>query len=336
MSVYDIISTLSVGSTVIPLMVSMIIDIITKKINTSNNKVSFNEFLECIENTQKEFAQHYNEKYEMDIQTLFSQVLNISVDSQNRGYDSEGLIAELIKNSFDVEPTDQMIEGWKKLFIENFNDTKYSDLKKVFTSSKVDKKVVVSIGEEHIHYENVNIFLSYSWKDEKKADEIDTFFSKLSISIRRDKKSIEQWGSIRAFMDSIQSSDYAIIIISDAYLKSVNCMYEITQLMKDPHYRDRIFPIVLDNEIYQLKKRIDYIVYWEEKYDEAKQEISRVKNMENKEQLSRELHQIREISYTIGEFLDIISDMNNPQAESFNQAIYERLCEKKLLKNDLD
>lgn len=58
--------------------------------------------------------------------------------------------------------------------------------------------------------------------------------------------------------------------------------------------------------------------------------------MENKERLSRELHQIREISYTIGEFLDIISDMNNPQAESINQAIYERLCEKKLLKNDLD
>ena len=83
-------------------------------------------------------------------------------------------------------------------------------------------------------YGSTNIFLSYSWKEEKKADEIDTFFSELGIDIKRDKKSIEQWGSIKAFMDSIQNSYYAILILSDAYLKSVNCMYEITQLMKAP------------------------------------------------------------------------------------------------------
>lgn len=95
--------------------------------------------------------------------------------------------------------------------------------------------------------------MSYSWKDEKKADEIDAFLSELGINIKRDKKSIEQWGSIRAFMDSIRNSDYAILVLSDAYLKSINCMYEITQLMKDAHYRDRIFPVVLEMEIYQLK-----------------------------------------------------------------------------------
>lgn len=334
MSVYEIVSTLSVSSTVIPMIVSAIIEIITKKINTSKNKVSFNEFLDCIEITQKEFAQHYNEKYEMDSQTLFSHVLNISANSQNGEYDIDGIIADLIKNSFDAEPTDQMIDAWKKYFIKNINNTKYSDLKIFFTSSSEDNKNVSYAGENLANYGTTNIFLSYSWKDEKKANEIDTFFSALGINIKRDKKSIEQWGSIRAFMDSIQSSDYAILIISDAYLKSVNCMYEITQLMKEPHYRDRIFPVVLENEIYQLKKRIDYIVYWEEKYDEAKQEISRVKNLENTEQLSKELHQIREISYTIGEFLDIIKDMNNPQAEGINQAIYERLCEKNLLRRD--
>lgn len=330
MSMYEIISQLSV--TVIPMMVSTIIDIITKKINTSKNKLNFNELLDCIETTQKEFAQHYNEKYEMDTQTLFSQVLNISANCQNDKYDIDKIITELIKNSFDAEPTDQMINEWKRYFVNNINNMKYSDLKILFTSANGNNKTVGYLREEFAYYCTTNIFLSYSWKDEKKADEIDTFFSELGINIKRDKKSIEQWGSIRAFMDSIQSSDYAILIISDAYLKSVNCMYEITHLMKEPHYRDRIFPVVLENEVYQLKNRIDYIVYWEEKYDEAKQEISRVKNLENTEQLSNELHQLREISYTIGEFLDIIKDMNNPQAKGINQAIYERLCEKNLLK----
>jgi len=101
--------------------------------------------------------------------------------------------------------------------------------------------------------------------------------------------------------------------------------------MKDEQYKDRIFPVVLDNEIYKLKKRISYIVYWEEKYDEARKDVARVKNPENIGRLSGELHQIREISYSVGEFLDIIRDMNNPKTQGITQAIYERLCDKKLL-----
>jgi len=334
MSAFDLISTLSAGSTIASMVVPIVLKIITRKINVSQNEGNSFEFLECIENTQKEFAHAYNEKYNEDTKVLFSQVMNILADEQNKEYTFEQVIEELIKVSFDVDPTDQMIKEWKRYFEKNINNEKYANLKIVFTSKEIENKDISFVREPSGVYGSTNIFLSYSWKDEKKADEIDTFFSELGIDIKRDKKSIEQWGSIKAFMDSIQNSDYAILILSDAYLKSVNCMYEITQLMKDPHYRDRIFPVVLDTEIYQLKKRIEYIIYWEEKYDEAKQDISRVKNIENTENLSRELHQIRKISYTIGEFLDIIKDMNNPQAEGVNQAIYDRLCEKNLLKRE--
>lgn len=58
--------------------------------------------------------------------------------------------------------------------------------------------------------------------------------------------------------------------------------------------------------------------------------MARVKN-QNVGKFSVELHQFREISYIIGEFLDIIKDMNNPEVEGINQAIYERLCDKQLL-----
>lgn len=329
MSVYDIISTMSLTSTVLPIIGSMIWEVITKKID--KNKISFDDFIDCIEITQKEFAQNYNDKYDVDTRELFSYILNISADSKKGEYNFDKIITELIRSSFDIEPTDQMIEVWKGYFAKNVSN-KYSRLKIAINSSNIeDDGKNSSIEEKKEKYKNVNLFLSYSWKDEKKADEIDTFFSDLEIEIKRDKKSIEQWGSIRNFMDSIQNSDYAILIISEAYLKSVNCMYEITQLMKDAQYKDRIFPVIIDNEIYQLKKRIDYIVYWEEKYDEIKKEVARVKNPENIGKLSVELHQFREISYTIGEFLDIIKDMNNPKAEGINQAIYERLCDKGLL-----
>lgn len=331
MSVYEIISTMSLTSTVLPIICSMILEVITKKID--KNKINFDDFIECIEITQNEFAQNYNDKYDVDTRELFSHILNISADSKKGEYNFDNIIAELIRSSFDTEPTEQMIEVWKQYFSKNItNSKKYFGFKIAINSSNIDNGEINSLIEEKAEkYKNVNLFLSYSWKDEKKADEIDTFFSDLGVEIKRDKKSIEQWGSIRNFMDSIQNSDYAILIISDAYLKSVNCMYEITQLMKDVQYKDRIFPVIIDTEIYQLKKRIDYIVYWEEKYDEIKKEVARVKNPENIGKLSVELHQFREISYTIGEFLDIIKDMNNPKAEGINQAIYERLCDKKLL-----
>lgn len=113
--------------------------------------------------------------------------------------------------------------------------------------------------------------MSYCWKDKELANNIDSFFENIGISLKRDVNSIDQWDSIRLFMDTIVKSDYAILIISESYLKSINCMYEITQLIKDPHYRNRIFPVVLDKSIYTLNGRINYITYWEKEYDEIKE-----------------------------------------------------------------
>lgn len=130
----------------------------------------------------------------------------------------------------------------KDIKIDSVNDVKKSVLKMI---------------------ENVNIFLSYSWKDEELAEKIEQYFKDTNVSIKRDKNNIEHWGSIRKYMDSIRDTDYVILIISDSYLKSVNCMYEINELMKDENYKNRIFPLVLEESIYKLEGRIEYIVYWE-------------------------------------------------------------------------
>lgn len=322
--VTTLLTTTEVITPIVGYVAPMIINIITRQ-HKEKDEADIDLVIECFEETQERFAESYNENYTIDDAGLFGQILKIYAKDGEKIREVDKIIADIIESSFDVDVTDNMIDEWKSCFSRTICDKKYTNLLSQIKYSNDNLK------KEDYNYKNINIFLSYSWKDEKKADEIDVFFSGIGIDIRRDKKSIEQWGSIRAFMNSIQDSDYSIIIISDAYLKSVNCMYEITQLMKDEQYKDRIFPVVLDNEIYQLKKRIDYIVFWEEKYDEAKKEVARVKNPENTGKLSIELHQIREVSYSIGEFLDIIKDMNNPKVEGINQAIYERLCEKKLI-----
>lgn len=327
MSLIAVLSTTDILVNVISIITPTIISVITKKYN-NKSELNIEKLLDCIDETQKTFSKNYDGRYISDFTNLFGNVVNAYADGESDAYKIDNVIAGFIKTSFNVNPTDKMVELWKTCFSETIKEGKYANL-----LSYVQKgNAGLSIKNDET-FSNVNIFLSYCWKDEKKADEIDLFFKHVGINIRRDKKSIEQWGSIRAFMDSIQDSDYAILILSDDYLKSINCMYEITQLMKDAHYRNRIFPVVLDNGIYQLNRRIDYIVYWEEKYDEAKMQIAKVKNLENTGNLSKEVHQIREISYTIGEFLDIIKDMKNPQADGINQAIYEKLYEKGLIRN---
>ena len=86
---------------------------------------------------------------------------------------------------------------------------------------------------------NNEIFLSYSWNDTKIADNIDNLLKKHGIVFNRDKNDIDTWGSIRKYMSSIRKTDYALIIISESYLKSVNCMYEILELMKENEYKEK-------------------------------------------------------------------------------------------------
>jgi hypothetical protein len=57
-----------------------------------------------------------------------------------------------------------------------------------------------------------------------------------------------------------------IVVISDKYLRSSNCMFELVEIAENQQLRDRIFPVVLaDADIYDPLKRIEYVKYWETK-----------------------------------------------------------------------
>ncbi len=73
----------------------------------------------------------------------------------------------------------------------------------------------------------MDIFLSYCRKDDKVADDIyDYFRENHNITLHRDKIDIKNWESIKAYMQSLNDMEYIILIISENYLKSSNCMYE--------------------------------------------------------------------------------------------------------------
>ena len=176
--------------------------------------------------------------------------------------------------------------------------------------------------------DNKTIFLSYNWHDKEIADRIDKHLSGLpDITVKRDIRDIGPWKSIRKFMEGIRQQDYAVLIVSDLYLKSKNCMFEVMEIMKEQQYGNRIFPAVVEHGIYDPLVRAEYIKYWQQECDKLEASIKGLEP-EYITELAAELKKYKSITSSIGEFLNIIADMNNPNIKEVEVQI-----EKAILKN---
>lgn len=174
--------------------------------------------------------------------------------------------------------------------------------------------------------DKTTIFLSYSRKNSAISDSLDILFRTKNIQIERDIRDIGYRQSIKEFMKRIRKNDFCLMIISEEYLKSINCMFEVFEFTKDGNYRERILPIVQkDANIFSSLGRNKYITYWQEKYDELENSFHTLHDLDKIEGL-KDLKQIENIRRNIGEFLEFISDMNNILfATEINKSDFENI-----------
>ena len=112
------------------------------------------------------------------------------------------------------------------------------------------------------------VFISYAWGGEREeiVNQIDAALQQRGIKIIRDKRDLGYKGSISEFMERIGQGNCVIVVISDKFLRSPNCMFELVEIADGKQFYDRIFPVVLgDANIYDPLKRIEYVKYWEVK-----------------------------------------------------------------------
>lgn len=194
------------------------------------------------------------------------------------------------------------------------------------------RKQKVKIAEElNKSHKKIEIFISYCWKDDKVADTIEVYLSSNhDIRLHRDKLDIGTWKSIKEYMQSIVHMDYIILLISDHYLKSENCMYEVLEVMRDRAYKDKIFPAVINMEIYDPVIQAGYVLYWQNKYNELEIEVKKI-GYPDAGRLVEDLKCRRDISSNMVEFLKCVSDMNNPCIEDVCEAIEQKLKEENII-----
>ncbi len=172
-----------------------------------------------------------------------------------------------------------------------------------------------------------NIFLSYSWKNMEIADSIDNDFKSKGIMFQRDIRDVGYMESIKKFMERIRDSGYVLMIISDEYLKSENCMYEVSEFLKEKDFQDRILLIVLENaRIYDFKGKKGYIEYWKKVYEAMNNKLNELPR-EKSIKLSKELNKVQNIYSNIDEFLDIVGDKKSVSFSKLRENNYKDILD---------
>lgn len=171
------------------------------------------------------------------------------------------------------------------------------------------------------------LFLSYCQKDSDIANLIeDGLAPHISgkAKISRDIRDVEYHESFKKFMQTIEKHDFVIMIVSDHYLKSRNCMFEVLEVLKDSQFQQKLAFIVLSDsdiqyyqdqnvpsigaKIYSLEGQTAYSLYW------AKIEKALQDQIDALGDPTRAIHQIKEkrivqrILLDLPEFMEFIKD----------------------------
>ena len=174
--------------------------------------------------------------------------------------------------------------------------------------------------------QDINIFLSYCNHDNDLADII---YDKLNdygfIHISRYTLNVPYKGSFSEFMNTLRKHDKVIMIISDKYLKSRACMYEVGQLLNSVDFQKKILFIICSNndkkyyktktednieaQIYDPHNRNQYIIFGEKQYNLLKKDLEIIEDECSKIETLEIMRNIKKIiSHEIGPFMKYLGD----------------------------
>ena len=182
------------------------------------------------------------------------------------------------------------------------------------------------------------VFISYAWGGEREeiVNKVDEALQSRGIKITRDKRDLGYKGSIKEFMERIGLGNCVIVVVSDKYLKSPNCMFELVEIADNKQFHDRIFPIVLaDADIYDPVKRIGYVKYWEDKRAELA-EAMKTLDPANLQGIRDDMDMYDRIRDKISGLTSTLKDMNTLTPEMHQDANFIHLydaIEKRMKKN---
>ncbi len=215
-----------------------------------------------------------------------------------------------MKNAWEVPK-----ESVKNFYLKEFNFKFFDDntaIEIIDQLYQATKEGLIT-APENVADTPPDIYISYSHreKSDEIADLVETSFKDNGIRLIRDKTDLPKKEKISKFMKQIGKAEGVVVILSDAYLKSKYCMYELLQIYLNKDFEARIFPIVLnDAQIFDSPGRLGYKEYWKKQMEELDAE-SKGKGLEAAETLRDDYKLFKQIHDTFDEIFKLVPDMKS-------------------------
>jgi len=299
-----------------------------------NNAVKLDEFRKKIESS-KRLVKYWNNAYDLGVKVQTA--LFLAFESKPRvgwvrddpSRDSSQLIEQLNQAKRLNEEKQKAIDAFQReLEMLRAKQQVYT----VGETAQLDDETDMNA---FIVEKETTVFLSYCNKEEGLADIVDLAFRGVSnLTVRRWTRDVDYREDFKAFMKRVKEHDFVIMLISDNFLKSQACMYEVGELLSDNDFKKKLLFIVIDDNdkmhmssppdtpigarVYDFIERTEYFFFWQERYKLCCERHDKIEARGAKVEQSQELREIeRIIDQDLGPFLDYLK---NARGMSFDQA----------------
>lgn len=171
-------------------------------------------------------------------------------------------------------------------------------------------------------YSDLDIYLSYSWKQTNEANLLEQeLFEKWGIILRRDRKETIYKDSFSNFMSELAKSSHIILLLSNEYFESENCMHEFVSILNNDSFSDRILPIQIDNaklKIYSSEERLNQVREWKNKLEK----FSEVKDV-----MQNDYQKLSDIYNGVGNALFKLSEMKILSFSELNKSRFQMIID---------
>lgn len=170
--------------------------------------------------------------------------------------------------------------------------------------------------------ERPTLFISYN--RETGSGFADTLEKRIAscASVKLDTN-MAPWESFTEFMKTIRKQDFAVLVITDKYLRSEACMFEVSEVMKDENWRDKVMFAVLEDAVYTTGAT-EYLRYWQDQREKANLDAKSIEPM-NMESITAKIKKITGIELCFNTFFAAVCDSNNPKPYEVIDAILDRI-----------
>ena len=207
-------------------------------------------------------------------------------------------------------------------------ERKLMRLKRIFKhiNKEIFYEYMISVKEPYV-------YISYNWEDKSNVT-ADYLYDTLQrhFAVRRDKVDCNYRENIKEFMEAIREGQYIVLILSQEYLKSENCMFELVGVMKHPDYKNRLFPIVCDSKDSTVRDDdfyVELLKEWKQKLDEKKALVEKAKEANEKgaAPLEEKLKELVDVNEFLAEIKRYVDYANAPSFVAASNERFSRIIE---------